>query len=101
MSFSYHVPDALLTLLSISLSGEMKCGDAVILVRRGQRDLENDVRLDNGAGAGYGLGVDVGIQNGRFMVEHSGEVSGFTAENIVFPQRQRRGRGAKPTAATQ
>jgi CubicO group peptidase (beta-lactamase class C family) len=50
------------------------------------RALENDVHLNNGAGTGYGLGVDVGIQNGRFMVEHSGEVSGFTAENIVFPE---------------
>src|SRR6185503_11356144 len=50
------------------------------------RALENDVHLNNGAGTGYGLGVDVGVQNGRFMVEHSGEVSGFTAENIVFPE---------------
>ncbi|MDP9205691.1 MAG: beta-lactamase family protein, partial [Gemmatimonadota bacterium] len=50
------------------------------------RALENDVHLINGAGTGYGLGVDVGIQNGHFMIEHSGEVSGFTAENIVFPE---------------
>ena len=50
------------------------------------RALENDVRLNNGAGTGYGLGVDVAMQNGRFMIEHSGEVSGFTAENIVFPE---------------
>src|SRR6478752_3313639 len=26
------------------------------------------------------------MQGGRFMVEHSGEVSGFTAENMVFPE---------------
>jgi CubicO group peptidase (beta-lactamase class C family) len=50
------------------------------------RALENDVHLNNGAGTGYGLGVDVAMQNGRFMIEHSGEVSGFTAENIVFPE---------------
>jgi D-alanyl-D-alanine carboxypeptidase len=50
------------------------------------RALENDVHLNNGAGTGYGLGVDVGIQNGHFIIEHSGEVSGFTAENIVFPE---------------
>jgi D-alanyl-D-alanine carboxypeptidase len=49
------------------------------------RALTTDVRLNNGVGTGYGLGVDVAIQGGRFMVEHSGEVSGFTAENIVFP----------------
>ncbi|HEX2692462.1 MAG TPA: serine hydrolase domain-containing protein [Gemmatimonadaceae bacterium] len=49
------------------------------------RALTTDVRLNNGVGTGYGLGVDVAMQSGRFMVEHSGEVSGFTAENIVFP----------------
>ena len=26
------------------------------------------------------------MQGGRFMLEHSGAVSGFTAENIVFPE---------------
>jgi D-alanyl-D-alanine carboxypeptidase len=50
------------------------------------RALTSDVRLNNGVGTGYGLGVDVAMQGGRFMVEHSGEVSGFTAENIVFPE---------------
>jgi D-alanyl-D-alanine carboxypeptidase len=49
------------------------------------RALTTDVRLNNGVGTGYGLGVDVAMQGGRFMVEHSGEVSGFTAENMVFP----------------
>ena len=47
--------------------------------------LESEVPLKNGAGTGYGLGVDVAMQSGRFLVEHSGEVSGFTAENMVFP----------------
>lgn len=50
------------------------------------RALTTDVRLNNGAGTAYGLGVDVSMQGGRFMVDHSGEVSGFTAENIVFPE---------------
>jgi D-alanyl-D-alanine carboxypeptidase len=49
------------------------------------RALTSDVGLKNGASTSYGLGVDVSMQGGRFMVEHSGEVSGFTAENIVFP----------------
>jgi D-alanyl-D-alanine carboxypeptidase len=49
------------------------------------RALTNAVGLINGASTGYGLGVDVAMQGGRFMLEHSGEVSGFTAENIVFP----------------
>jgi D-alanyl-D-alanine carboxypeptidase len=48
--------------------------------------LESEVLLKNGAGTGYGLGVDVAIQSGRRVISHSGEVSGFTAYNIVFPE---------------
>ncbi|MBA3644685.1 MAG: beta-lactamase family protein [Gemmatimonadaceae bacterium] len=49
------------------------------------RALQNDVHLSNGAATGYGLGVDVSMSNGHFLVEHGGEVSGFTAENRVYP----------------
>jgi D-alanyl-D-alanine carboxypeptidase len=48
--------------------------------------LESEVLLKNGAGTGYGLGVDVGLQGGRRVISHSGEVSGFTASNLVFPE---------------
>lgn len=50
------------------------------------RALETDVRLNSGVGTGYGLGVDLSVSNGHFLVEHSGEVSGFTAENFVYPE---------------
>lgn len=50
------------------------------------RELQREIALNNGAGTGYALGLDVAMQGGRFMIEHSGEVSGFTAENIVFPE---------------
>src|SRR4051812_14991924 len=50
------------------------------------RALESDVHLNNGAATGYGLGVDVSMSGGHFLVEHSGEVSGFTAENYVYPE---------------
>jgi D-alanyl-D-alanine carboxypeptidase len=49
------------------------------------RALTSDVGLKNGASTGYALGIDVSMQGGRLMLEHSGEVSGFTAENMVFP----------------
>jgi CubicO group peptidase (beta-lactamase class C family) len=49
------------------------------------RALTADVGLKNGASTGYALGIDVSMQGGRFLLEHSGEVSGFTAENMVFP----------------
>lgn len=50
------------------------------------REMQREVRLKNGAGTGYGLGVDVTMSNGHFLVEHGGEVSGFTAENMIFPE---------------
>jgi CubicO group peptidase (beta-lactamase class C family) len=44
-----------------------------------------EVKLKNGKGTGYGLGVQVGDRDGHREIEHSGEVSGFVSENIVFP----------------
>jgi CubicO group peptidase (beta-lactamase class C family) len=48
-------------------------------------EMFNEVKLKNGKGTGYGLGVQVGDRNGHRYIEHSGEVSGFVSENIVFP----------------
>jgi CubicO group peptidase (beta-lactamase class C family) len=52
------------------------------------RQLETEVQLNNGLGTHYGLGVDVRMQNGHRAVSHGGEVSGFTAENTVFPDER-------------
>lgn len=49
------------------------------------RAMETTVLLRNGTSANYGLGVDVDMSGGHRIVEHSGEVAGFTAENIVYP----------------
>lgn len=49
------------------------------------RAMETSVLLKNGTSADYGLGVDVGMSGGHRTIEHTGEVAGFTAENIVFP----------------
>lgn len=49
------------------------------------RQFETEVLLNNGVGTRYGLGLDIGIENGHRAVGHSGEVSGFTAQNTVFP----------------
>jgi CubicO group peptidase (beta-lactamase class C family) len=43
------------------------------------------VLLKSGVSSGYGLGVFVGKRDGRAIIEHSGEVSGFVSENLVFP----------------
>jgi D-alanyl-D-alanine carboxypeptidase len=49
------------------------------------REFEREVVLKNGLGARYGLGVDVVSEHGHRALEHGGEVSGFTSENMVFP----------------
>jgi D-alanyl-D-alanine carboxypeptidase len=76
--------------LAMTASDLAKCDINLIqhrlLTPASYRELEREVVLNNGAGTGYALGLDVGMQGGRFMLEHSGEVSGFTAENMVFPE---------------
>jgi len=59
--------------------------DESLLSPKSYKQLETEVRLKSGVGTGYGLGVEVGMMNGHRMISHSGEVSGFTAENVVFP----------------
>jgi CubicO group peptidase (beta-lactamase class C family) len=49
------------------------------------RALETEVLLANGVGTRYGLGVSVYSDGGHRVLSHGGEVSGFTAENIVYP----------------
>ena len=47
--------------------------------------LETETLLKTGTGTGYGLGVDVGMDGDRRLISHGGEVSGFTASNLVYP----------------
>ncbi|HEY5074116.1 MAG TPA: serine hydrolase domain-containing protein [Pyrinomonadaceae bacterium] len=49
------------------------------------REFSTEVLLKNGLGTHYGLGVDVNSQAGHRALSHGGEVSGFTAQNVVFP----------------
>jgi D-alanyl-D-alanine carboxypeptidase len=49
------------------------------------RDLTTEVLLANGAGSGYALGLDVSLRSGRRVLEHGGEVGGFTADNVIYP----------------
>ncbi|HKV52557.1 MAG TPA: serine hydrolase domain-containing protein [Gemmatimonadaceae bacterium] len=59
--------------------------DQSLLAPSSYKTMETTVLLKNGVSSNYGLGVDVGQLGGRRVISHSGEVSGFTAENIVFP----------------
>ncbi|HET9268945.1 MAG TPA: serine hydrolase domain-containing protein [Vicinamibacterales bacterium] len=48
-------------------------------------ELEREALLANGAPTGYGLGVSVAMAGGRRRISHGGEVSGFTAQNDIYP----------------
>ena len=59
--------------------------DGKLLKSASYREFETEVLLQNGLGTHYGLGVDVSTESGHRALSHGGEVSGFTAQNIVFP----------------
>ncbi len=56
-----------------------------VLSPASMRELTRDVRLASGAATRYGLGMNVAIVDGRRVLSHGGEVSGFTAANEVYP----------------
>jgi CubicO group peptidase (beta-lactamase class C family) len=49
---------------------------------------ETAVKLKDGKSTRYGLGVSVLNQGGHRIIEHSGEVGGFVAENMVLPDEK-------------
>ena len=59
--------------------------DRTILTPADWQTQETPIKLTDGSNSRYGLGVFIGSQDGRKMVEHSGEAVGFISENLVFP----------------
>ena len=59
--------------------------DQKLLKPASYREFATDMLLKNGLSTHYGLGVDVSSQAGHRALSHGGEVSGFTAQNTVFP----------------
>jgi CubicO group peptidase (beta-lactamase class C family) len=47
-------------------------------------EMFTEVKLKDGKGTHYGLGVEVRERNGHRSIEHSGEVSGFVSDNEVL-----------------
>ena len=50
------------------------------------KEMFTGVKLKDGEDTHYGLGVEVSTRDGHLVISHSGEVSGFTSENMVLPQ---------------
>jgi hypothetical protein len=55
-----------------------------ILKPESYKQMFTEVKLKDGKGAHYGLGVEVMDRNGHRSIEHSGEVSGFVSDNEVL-----------------
>src|SRR5438874_6612272 len=62
--------------------------DQKVLKPASYREFSREVQLQNGLGTHYALGVDVNSQGGHRALSHGGEVSGFTAQNLVFPDER-------------
>ncbi len=62
--------------------------DQKLLQPASYQEFSTDVLLKNGLGTRYGLGVDVRNDAGHRSLSHSGEVSGFTSQNTVFPDER-------------
>ncbi|HEX2329680.1 MAG TPA: serine hydrolase domain-containing protein [Candidatus Angelobacter sp.] len=49
------------------------------------KEMQTEVRLKDGSGSNYGLGLQVGSANGHRILRHGGEVSGFTSNSLILP----------------
>lgn len=56
-----------------------------ILKPESYKEMFTEVKLKDGKGTQYGLGVEVLNHDGHRVIEHSGEVTGFVSDNIVLP----------------
>jgi CubicO group peptidase (beta-lactamase class C family) len=56
-----------------------------ILKPASYKEMQTENLLKDGSGTQYGLGIAVKNISGHRALEHGGEVSGFAAENLVFP----------------
>jgi hypothetical protein len=57
-----------------------------LLAPASYKQMETPFTLKDGTATSYGLGVHIESRDGRRILEHSGEVGGFVAENMVYPE---------------
>jgi CubicO group peptidase (beta-lactamase class C family) len=56
-----------------------------ILSPESYKTMFTEIKTKDGKGTHYGLGVDVQDESGHRVIAHSGEVTGFVADNVVLP----------------
>jgi CubicO group peptidase (beta-lactamase class C family) len=59
--------------------------DQTVLNSMSYRELTREMQTASGVGVRYGLGINVSMIEDRRAISHGGEVSGFTATNLIFP----------------
>jgi D-alanyl-D-alanine carboxypeptidase len=62
--------------------------DQKLLKPASYREFEKEILLTNGVSTHYALGLSVAMEGGHRALSHGGEVSGFTAENVVLPDER-------------
>jgi D-alanyl-D-alanine carboxypeptidase len=62
--------------------------DQTLMKPASYAELEREVVLKSGLGTNYGLGLRISSEFGHRALSHGGEVSGFTAHNLVFPDER-------------
>jgi len=55
-----------------------------VLKPESYKEMFTEVKLKDGTGTHYGLGVEVTKLDGHRSIEHSGEVTGFVTDNVVL-----------------
>ncbi|HVZ83779.1 MAG TPA: serine hydrolase domain-containing protein [Terracidiphilus sp.] len=58
--------------------------DRSVLSPESYKEMFTEVKLKDGKGTHYGLGVEVTERDGHRSIEHSGEVTGFVSDNEVL-----------------
>ena len=67
------------------LQWDMSIAHKTLLKPESYAAMTAEMKLKDGKGTHYGLGVFVAMRNGHRCLYHSGEVGGFVADNVVFP----------------
>jgi CubicO group peptidase (beta-lactamase class C family) len=62
--------------------------DHNLLSAKSYTDQTTSIVLASGRDSHYALGLRVGTANGRRLLEHGGEVSGFLSENRIWPDQK-------------
>jgi CubicO group peptidase (beta-lactamase class C family) len=85
----WYLGDATLAMpVADLLQWDISIINRTLLSAASYEEFESDVKLKDGKPTHYGLGIDVLMQNGHKVLEHSGEVGGFVSENVVVPDEK-------------